>query len=178
MPRTFIVSLPCKPHVAKYAELRYGRCAPIPINNSTAVGALMVGLLQKPQFSYKLSEKDKDVRFRHFTARLAFRADIYLWHSIGYHLTDDHILQANAFLEADFNDRLAIYVWSQTKSPDHRYRGIQDAIEAFAEFYGIELPEMITLDGLKKIEYRTRKRMGKTLITLNEPATNLELALL
>lgn len=175
MPRTFTVTIPAKAHIAKYAAVRYG--CPVRISNTNTLGCLLIGLLNKPTFHSERSNRAKNVRFIHFNSRIECIADMRDWYKIGSSLSDEHIIQANAFLENDFADRLAVYVWSQTNH-NCRYRGINDAIEAFARHMGIIIDEDITFDGLKKMEYRRRKELNKSLLHLSAPAPGMQLALL
>lgn len=175
MPRTFTVTIPAKAHIAKYSAVRYGHT--IRISNTTAVGALMIGLLNKPSFNSGYPTHKKDIRFLHFNSHIQFIADIRDWYTVGTHLSDEHIIQVNTFLENDFADRLAVYVWSQTNH-NTRYRGINEAIISFADHLGIVIDEDITFDGLKKMEYRKRKELEKSLTTLSAPATGMQIALL
>ncbi len=175
MPRTFTVTIPAKAHIAKYAAVRYG--SPVRISNRTTLGALMIGLLNKPQFNSCYASQKKNIRFLHFNSRIQFIADIRDWHIIGTSLSDEHIIQVNTFLENDFADRLCVFVWSQTNH-QARYRGIDKAIQQFADHMSISIGTDITFEGLKKMEYRRRKELENSLTTLSSPATGLQIALL
>lgn len=154
MPKkTFLVRVAAQPHIAKYANIRYGN--PIPLKNSNALGALAIGLMAKPAFQTKLSQTHRDIRFARLTGNIFFSLSIKEWQALGGNLTDDHILQINSFIEQDFIDRLAIFTWSQINT-ERRRSGYTEAIERFAHFYNIEISEDITFDGLKKMEYRRR----------------------
>lgn len=175
MPRTFTVTIPAKAHIAKYAALRYG--SPIRINNTTTLGALMVGLLQKPNFNTCYPVSKKDIRFLYLTQSIQFIGDIRDWYIIGSTLTDEHIIQVNTFLENDFADRLSVFVWSQMNH-QARYKGINEAIEQFARHYNIIIDTDISFEGLKKMEYRRRKDVEKSLTTLSSPVPALQSMLL
>lgn len=158
--RTFTVTIPAKAHIAKFAAVRYG--SHIRISNKSTIGALMVGLLQKPKFDSGHPNRSKNVRFIHFNSHIKFVADIADWYKIGSTLSDDHIIAVNTFLENEFSDRLAVFVWAQTNHSNRR-KGIEKAIQQFANLYNIDTDIDITLDGLIKMEYRRRKYLQQSL---------------
>lgn len=168
MPERFTVTIPCRPHIAKYAALRYGSY--ITINNSHTLGALIIGLLQKPSFNCRYNKINQSIRYQQFTASIQLHFDKqYLYH-YGLVLTPDHIIQINTFLENDFSDRLAIFTWSRIQH-NTRYKGYSKALMDFADQYNIIIDQDITFDGLKKIEYRTRKNLKLSLAILSRPVT-------
>ena len=152
------VSIPAKPYIAKFAHKRYGN--PVSINNASTLSALIRGLLHKPAFDCKYSISKSDLRFKYFTSLIECTAPLTQMAQLGYALTTDQIIQVNTFLEEDFKERLMLFV---AKSADWQQRraGIDQAIEAFAEYYSILIDEEITFDGLKKMEYRARTCTGK-----------------
>lgn len=175
MPRTFTVTIPAKAHIAKYAAIRYG--SPIRIANTSTIGSLLIGLLNKPGFHSERSLYKKDIRFKYFTSNIECIADIADWYKIGSSLSDEHIIQVNTFLENDFADRLSVFVWSQMQH-NSRYKKINEAIEQFALYYKINIDVDITFEGLKKMEYRRRKELEKSLLPLSSPATGLQTMLI
>ena len=166
MPEHFTVTIPCRPHIAKFAALRYGSC--ISINNSHALGSLLIGLLQKPSFDCSYSNITKSIRYQQFTSSIQCLVEKHNVYMVGITLTPDHIIQINTFLENDFSDRLAIFIWSRIQH-NTRYKGYKKALTDFADRYNILIDEDITFDGLKKIEYRTRKKIQLSLPILSRP---------
>lgn len=147
------IRIPAKPYISKFAHVRYGN--PVPINNSSALSALIRGLLAKPGYNVKYASSQENLRLRYLTAHIACSAPVSQMPQLGYALTTDHIIQINAFLEEDFKERLQLFV-AKTANWQARRSGIDQAIEAFANHYGIIIDDEITFDGLKKMEYRAR----------------------
>ena len=156
--QSYSIRIPAKPYIAKFAARRYGN--PVGINNSTALSALIRGLLHKPGFDIKHSTVKENLRLKYFTGHILCEAPLSQMPQIGYALTTDHIIQINAFLEEDFKERLQLFV-AKTANWEARRSGIDQAIEAFAAYYSIQLEEEITFDGLKKMEYRARTAPGR-----------------
>jgi hypothetical protein len=149
----YSIRIPAKSHIAKFAHIRYGD--PVLINNATALAALIRGLLHKPNFNSQYTSGKENLRLKYLNAQIHCAAPLSNMAHIGYALTADHIIQINAFLEEDFKERLQLFV-AKTANWEHRRAGIDQAVEAFAHHYGIIIDQDITLDGLKKIEYRAR----------------------
>lgn len=171
----YSIRIPAKPYIAKFAHRRYG--FPVLINNSTALSALIRGLLHKPGFNIKHSCTKENLRLRYFTGAIQCAAPISQMPQIGYALTTDHIIQINAFLEEDFKERLQLFV-AKTANWDQRRSGIDQAIEAFALYYNIILDEEISFDGLKKMEYRARMAPDKSSFPTRVKITTQQIHLL
>jgi hypothetical protein len=88
--------------------------------------------------------------------------------SYGIDLTDDHIIQINRFFDQTFQENLYHFVQRNTDA-DARVKGIDKAIEKFAEQYGILLQHHVTFENLKKMEWRFRK-MREEILAKNVPS--------
>jgi hypothetical protein len=155
MTKMLTISLPAKPYIAAYAHHRWGE--PIAINNQTALGAMAIALLQKKRFTTKLPHADKDFRFAHYTQKIFLTMPLGDIYRLGSQLSGEHILQLNSFLQASFTESLRIFV-DTVCNHAQRTRGLETALCDFAAANNIEIDEHISLDGLKKLEYRSRTR--------------------
>jgi hypothetical protein len=85
--------------------------------------------------------------------------------TVGYYIREDNVVLLNRFLEECFETALRQFI-SEGAKGEGRYVGYKDAYYAFAEAYNIIIDEDISFDGLKKIEYRSRKKKSENLFTL------------
>lgn len=154
--RVFTIRIPTTPYFKKFITKYHGH--PIRINNNTPIGVVVITLLQnKKHINYK--EKNKDTRFitfnDHIIATLPMDAIKY-W---GCNLSEDAVIQLNRYYEAFFEESLYFYVQRNIR-PDGRYKGYNEAIQKFADYFGIT-DDDISMEGLKKMEYRYRKNIEK-----------------
>lgn len=158
MSKSFVVNVPVSPYILKFATLRYGY--PIKLDNSTLLSGAIISLLGKENFNTRMPLHKKNLQYKHYIASLQFVAPISIMRNLGFSLTHDQAIQVNRHLEADFEERLHIYV-AQNINSETRRCGYQKAVEQFAAFYGIDIDRDISLDGLMKIQYRYRIRQQK-----------------
>lgn len=167
MPRNYTVIIPTSPYVKAFTAKFYGD--PIEINNKTTIGSFLIGTLSKKTIDVKCIREKKDIRFKFFIAQLQCIAPWSQMDNYGYHLTENHIIQINRYLENIFEEKLYHYVQHRIKQ-NSRYAGYDKAYESFIEDYN--LPESVTVELLKQIEYRFRKKLFKKSIpTLTPPET-------
>jgi hypothetical protein len=163
----YTISIPAKPHIARFAHIRYGN--PIWLNADSTLGILISALLNQSAYRSKFTLSDRDLRFKYLTASIQCAAPLSeMLRGKCFALSTDHVLAVNQFLENDFEERLYFYCQRQANWQKRR-AGIDAAIESFADFYGIQLDEEITFDGLKKMEYRFRKKKTEKIFAEMSP---------
>lgn len=155
--KNYTIRIPTTTYIKKYLYAHYGY--PIKLNNHNPVGVMVIALLQKKSVT-SLNIAKKDTRFMHLNDQIVCQGQFWIADRAGLSLDDDAVIQLNRFFEASFEETLYQFVRFQITTPG-RYPGYDKALNLFAENYGIELEEDITFDGLKKIEYRFRKKHEK-----------------
>jgi hypothetical protein len=167
MPGSFTVQIPVSPYVKKFVVAEFGN--PVRISNYNFFGIFIIGVLQKENFSTRLTFNKKNLRYNHFTEKITCVAPISLIRNLGYHVSDDHIIQINRFFEYCF-DRELYYFVKQNTNTNTRYAGYKQAIEKFAFHYDIHIENEVSFEALKKMEYRYRKTIiKKSVATLSPP---------
>lgn len=154
-PSVYTVKVPTKTHLRKYIYAKHGY--PLKLNYQTNYGTLILCMLNRADFSIKMSKFDIDVRLSHMNNSIELTAPIGTMHYKGYSMTSDAVIAVNRFFENEFAEELYRYCRDHIK--DRSWRpGIADAIHSFAEIYGIDVDTDISFDALKKCEWRYRKR--------------------
>ncbi len=155
--RKFAIRVPTTRYLKKYLSRHYGH--PIPINNFNPFGVMVIALMQKKSVT-GLDIVKKDTRFLEYNDFIMGVGSFNLHRTAGVRLDDDAIIQINRFFEASFEETLYQFVrFNLTTHP--RFPRYDQALYKFAFRYGIEFDEDISYDGLKKIEYRYRKKIEK-----------------
>lgn len=163
----YTVSIPAKPHIARFAHTRYGN--PVQLGAKNTLGCLINALLSGSNHRAKFSPHHADLRFKYLTGGIHCAAPLSeMLRGKTFGLSLDNILVINQFLENEFEEKLYFYCQRQANWQKRR-SGIDAAIEAFAKFYGILLDEEITYEALKKMEYRTRQRKLKKIFAEMSP---------
>lgn len=161
----YTVTIPTSPYIKAFVTKLYGDT--IRINNKTSLGSYLIGVLTKKSIDVKCIQDKKDLRFKFFVDKLSCVAPFSQMDNYGYNLSENHIIQINRYIENLFEETLYFYVQNRINK-NNRYSGIEKAIENFVEEYN--LPENVTMDCLKKIEYRYRKKIESISIpTLSAP---------
>lgn len=155
--RHFTVRLPTTNYIKKYLAKHWGD--PIPINNLNPVGVMIIALLQKKSVT-KMNILKKDTRFQKLTTHILAVGAFSIKDHYGIHLDEDAVIQINRFFENSFEETLYQFVRYHLID-DSRFPGYDNALYKFADYYGIEIDEDISFDGLKKMEYRFRKKFEK-----------------
>lgn len=154
MSKLYTVTLPVKPYIKKYVETIEG--TPINFKGSSMLCKIVRAYMEnKNSTGLSLSAKKAALSLR--TTKVEIVVPIARMHVIGTALSDDGILQINAFLQDCFDNAVVHFVKEYVKK-EGRYKGYKEAIETFARIYNIEIETDITFDGLQKMEYRSRKK--------------------
>lgn len=162
MSKTYFVSIPVKAYVKKYVATVEG--SPIEFSSNSMLCTIIRAFMENKNYT-GLSQSQLETAINSRTEKLQISIPIKKMYTIGTTIRQDGIIFINRFLEDCFDKALAKFMKEHTKK-NGRYRGIQEALIAFAECYNIELYEDmitgakpdITLDGLKQMDYRLRKK--------------------
>lgn len=90
------------------------------------------------------------------TAKLQVIVPVMYTYMIGTSVSFDGVVLINRFLEDSFERALRKFIDENT-APG-RYKGYKRAYQAFADHYDINLEYDITYDGLKQMDFRSRKK--------------------
>jgi hypothetical protein len=123
------------------------------------VGVMILAMLQKKSVT-SMNLVKKDTRFLRLNDHIIAVGAFSVSNHYGIHLDDDAIIQINRFFENSFEETLYQFVRYHLID-DSRFPGYDAALYKFANAYGIEIDEDISFDGLKKMEYRFRKKFEK-----------------
>jgi hypothetical protein len=165
MPHIYTVTIPTSPYIKSFVTAIYGN--PVAISNKNPLGSFLIGVMTKRAIDVKCIREKKDIRFKFFIDALTCIAPWSQMDNYGYHLTENHIIQINRWLENIFEERLYFYVQSRINQ-NSRYAGYDKAYEAFINEYN--MPENVSVELLKKIEYRFRKKiLEKSIPPLSPP---------
>jgi hypothetical protein len=154
MSKHYSVSLPVKPYILKYVQTIEG--SPLEFRGSSMLCMIIRAFMENKSYT-GLSQNQLQTAVSSRTAKLEILVPIKKMYTIGASLRPDGIVLINQFLEEWFERALIKFMDSAVKK-EGRYKGYRDAYYAFASAYGIDLEEDITLDGLKQMEYRLRKK--------------------
>jgi len=148
-PTHFNVKIPVKAYIWKYLAARYG--FPLEVKASTSFGDIVLTKL-KDTTKTKLSSYDLNIKLRSYNSVLRVLIPWDYLYRINQELSPSVIVRLNNFFENQFREELHRYVQALTDTGET----VKEAIEKFAEKYGIELDEDVSFDCLKKMEYRDR----------------------
>jgi hypothetical protein len=161
--RTFSIKIPVPAYISKFLHTRYQ--TPLKINNQTIVGIFILSTIQKKNAYTKLNEFDREKKLRTFNDDFQCIFPITDLYHIGTTITNDKIILINRFLEEHFDECFYSFVAANVDKTK-RYAGIDTAIENFCLIHSIVIDEDITLDCLKKREYRHRQKISNKLLAV------------
>lgn len=150
------LKIPIKPYLRKYAHRLYG--PDIFANRETALGALICLSLEKEIYEsrHQQSEKKRNL----YTDALPVFVSDWHWTAIGFEVSPEAVAIINSFLENLFNESLYMYCTIHS-SEAGRYKGFNKAYYKFCIDYGLDIDTDITMDALKKKEYRYRLQLER-----------------
>lgn len=151
---TFMVKVPTKTYLRKYVYAMHNLS--LTLNYNSILGALVLSLLDRECYSIDLSASRQDARLSTFTDEIVFTSPIRKSYK-GIFLTPSKIIAINRFLENAFVEDLYVHCRASLKKRDWR-PGIEDGIRSFVDLCGIVIDTDVTIDALKKAEWRYRKR--------------------
>lgn len=168
----FTLKILTKPYLKKYIHSLYGRT--VIFSTSNQFGTIIMALLDKPNVIRQSKEKIK-VQLNEYDAELLIFCPIWFIkkNMYGFDISENHMLALNKYIEQRFTEDLYKFCYIMNKCGV----SLEDAIDEFCKCHQIELDEDITLDALKKKEYRYRKHLddidagiSKNKITSIQPA--------
>lgn len=106
-------------------------------------------------------KKDRNIQ-QSFPAEIRIQLPKSAVKIYGLQLRPESIIYINNILGDYFAIQLAFWVQMQTKA-DGRYKGFNPAIHDFCRMHDIIIDEDISLDALKKMEFRKRNSFKKKL---------------
>ena len=148
----YSITIPTKPYLKKYIESLYGK--PVVFTQDNYFGMSLTGFLNR-KFFVRHNESITHKRFDEFSAGL----QLYFprWWITQSHFGTDLPKMNIIYLNKTFEERLEEDLSRHCIILDLIGIQIKDSIEDFCKMHCIEIDEDITMDALKKKEYRFRK---------------------
>lgn len=168
----FTLKILTKPYLKKYIHSLYGRT--VIFSTANQFGTIIMALLEKPSVIRESKEKIK-VQLNEYDAELLIFCPIWFIkkNMYGFDISENHMLSLNKFIEQRFTEDLYKFCYILNRIGV----SLEDGIAEFCKCHDIEIDEDITLDALKKKEYRYRKHLididagiSKSKITSIQPA--------
>lgn len=154
MSQFYAICLPVKPHIKKYVQAIEG--STIEWKSNSMLCMIIRAYLENKGYTGR-SKEELNTAINSRTDTLQISVPVKKMHVVGVHIRPDNIMLINRYLEDCFERSLHQFIQQSIKS-NVRYQGFNKAYEAFATLYNIQLEEDISLDGIKKIDYRFRKK--------------------
>jgi hypothetical protein len=155
MLNCYSVSLPVKPYVLKYVQTVEG--SPQLRFESSSMLCMIVRAYIENKNYIGLSQQQFDAAISTRTATLKIVIPGKQMYKVGTSIRPDGIVMINRFLEEWFERALVKFMNDNTRKCG-RYKGFKEAYYAFAKLYNVELEKDITIEGLKKMDYRLRRK--------------------
>ncbi len=162
MTTHYSVTLPVKPYIKKYVAAVEG--SPV-LFTSRSMLCMIIRAYMENKNHTGLSKKQLQTSINARTATIVVQLPMRSMHYVGTSVRPDSIILINQFLEMWFGKALLDFM-KQTANRPGRYKGFNEAYYEFAQAYGIEIEEDISLDALKKMDYRLRHRGGNDFTNL------------
>lgn len=151
----YTLSLPVKPYVLKYVQTVEGS-PELMFQSSSMLCTIVRAFIENKNYT-GLSQQQLDTAISTRNATLRIIIPMKQMYRIGTAIRPDGIVLINRFLEEWFERALIKFMNDHTRK-DGRYRGFKEAYFAFADLYNVEIEKDITLEGLKKMDYRLRRK--------------------
>jgi len=163
----FTFRLPVKKYIQKYLTTLYGET--IPATMDTDIGFIILNILASRLESQVARGYNKQLQAG-VPGSVTFTIPIFYWYYTKKQLSVHTCILLNRFLENRFEDELCRFIAMRDTEGHGKYK---KAIEDFSRIYNIELEEDITFDGLRKMEYRSRKKRAEVSLCKMSPINNL-----
>ena len=158
--RNFTVRIPTKPYIRKFIGKMYG--TPITLSYWNPLATFVLSLLDKERFDINMNSEKTRSQIASFTDEILFCAPMKTMYYKGHSIDPNKIIAVNRFLDDLFARVLCQYCQLNVSDGKTRY---DQAIVDFMRGCEIEIDQDITMDALKKIEYRYRKKQEEFLQT-------------
>jgi hypothetical protein len=147
----FTICLPTKAYLKKYIHTLYGD--PVVIKASNVFADVFLAMLQVP-VPVKHSRPLLDQQLNRYSSIVEVKVPVSMFYRLPKEPGEHSVIRINRFFENRFEEDLA-------KTVGHMQAILQierqQAIEKFAEDHRIDIDVDITMDALKKKDYRFRK---------------------
>ncbi|MGN6476261.1 MAG: hypothetical protein ACTHKV_03470 [Flavipsychrobacter sp.] len=151
MPLTaYALDMPCKGYIRKYYNCLYGD--PVLLNHSSDFGDTILTKMASTPLS-QVNKKILNISTRDYNATIRFQLPVDTLYRINTELSDQQVYSINRYLENVFETDLCIIVSVASVFGVEK----KQAIERFANKFGIQIEEDVTYEALQKKEYRFRK---------------------
>jgi hypothetical protein len=148
----FTFRLPVKKYIQKYLTTLYGET--IQANMDTDIGFVVLNTLAS-RIEGKVS-RGYNKQFENINlGQITFIVPFHYYYLTKKELSVHTSILLNRYFENRFEEDFVRYIQLVDLGGWGKYK---KAIEGFAKLYNIEMEEDISFDGLKKMEYRQRKK--------------------
>ena len=165
--KSFTFRLPVKKYIQKYLTTMYGPT--IPATMETDIGFVVLNTLASRLESQVCRGYNKQFD-NGKNGDITFTIPFHYFYLTKKELSIHTAILLNRYFENKFEEELSRFVHSRNTEGWGKYK---KAIEDFAAFYNIEIEEDISFDGLKKMEYRHRKKNIENSLCRLSPIKNL-----
>lgn len=164
--KSFTFQLPVKKYVKKYLSGIFGDT--IPAQMETDIGFVILTTLTS-RLEGKVCRGYNNQFKNPWHSTIVFTIPFHYFYLTKKEISIHTCILLNRYLENKFEQALSIHV------EKHIARGglIKQAIEDFCRLYQIQIDEDITLDALKQMEYRSRKKNTELILRRLSPQKNL-----
>lgn len=150
----FTLKILTKPYLKKYIHSLYGRT--VIFSSANQFGTIILALLDKPSTIRERKEKIK-MKLDEYNVELLIFCPIWFIkkNMYGFDISDNHMISLNKYIEQRFTEDLFKFCYIMNKCGI----SLEEAMEEFCKCHNIEIDDDITMDALKKKEYRYRKHL-------------------
>lgn len=150
----FTLKILTKPYLKKYIHSLYGKT--VIFSSANQFGTIMMALLDRPNMVRESKEKIK-MRLDEYNVELLIFCPIWFIkkNMYGFDISENHMISLNKYIEQRFTEDLFKFCYILNKCGV----SLEDGMAEFCKCHDIEIDEDITLDALKKKEYRYRKHL-------------------
>lgn len=166
--QVFTFQLPVKKYIQKYLNTLHGET--IPAVMDTDLGFVVLMTLSS-RLEGKVCRGYNDTFFwdNSYKGQVTFTVPYHYFYLTKKELSKQTCIMLNRYFETKFEEDLSRFIDNFTV----RGGKYKMAIRAFAENYGIEIDVDISFEGLKKMEYRFRKKNSEKFLRRLSPEINL-----
>lgn len=163
----FTFNLPVKPHIKKYLTSLYGDS--IPAKLETDIGFVVLNTLAS-RLEAKVTRGYLSQLQNGYTEKVSFLVPFHYWYLTKKDISQHTSILLNRYFETRFEEDLCRFVDAYGSD---KWGSKVKAIETFASRHGIAIEDDISFEGLKKMEYRNRKKNLSDSLRRLSPTQNL-----
>lgn len=166
--KSFTFRLPVKKYIQKYLTTLHGETIPAVMDSDFGFVVLMT-LSSRLEAQVCRGYNDQFFWDNPYKGTVTFTVPYHYFYLTKKELTKQTCIMLNRYFETKFEEDLARFIDNFTVRGG-KYKA---AIFAFASVYNIELDVDISFEGLKKMEYRWRKKNQEKFLCRLSPEINL-----